>query len=142
VRKLLLTATTLACLATPALAAPKDVVVAVNEDGAFFCQDPGALGIAGNDAEKQRLGEVNHMTVMLSSGCVQLARNTPMILLALRTDDVAIATFTNITGYMLKDDVRDGHGYPMTKSTLHRECHMVETAHIGSESCDWLFGAR
>jgi hypothetical protein len=62
------------------------------------------------------------MTVMLGSGCVQLARNTPMILLAVRADDVAIATFTSVTGYMLKDDVRDGHGYSMTKSTLHQEC--------------------
>ena len=44
------------------------------------------------------------MTVILGSGCVQLARNTPMILLAVRADDVAIATFTSVTGYMLPDD--------------------------------------
>lgn len=91
-RKFRLATATVACFSPAALAAP-NALVAVNEDGAFFCQDPDALSIAGNEAEKQRLGEVDYMTVMLGSGCVQLARNTPMILLAVRADDVAIATF-------------------------------------------------
>ena len=53
-RKFRLATATVACFSPAALAAP-NALVAVNEDGAFFCQDPDALSIAGNEAEKQRL---------------------------------------------------------------------------------------
>ncbi len=58
-RKFRIATATVACFSPAALAAP-NALVAVNEDGAFFCQDPDALSIAGNEAEKQSHGEVNY----------------------------------------------------------------------------------
>jgi hypothetical protein len=59
-RKFRLATATVACFSPATLVAAQNGLVAVNEDGAFFCQDPDAQSIAGNEAEKQRHGEVNY----------------------------------------------------------------------------------